>query len=676
MTDNVTVTACTAQRMKIEPVIINFLEFPDEADAYLDEENSSTIRSRTSKIISLSLKTYAYLIQRGLTAEKSISYFRNESHATALRKSHEISEWIWKHVQFQDSLGVSFAYEQSLVWYIRIFVHHFLWLLEIMHNATTTYEARVIRTCASSLLNVSGHMVGPRERYLTPVAEAFCEARGLTFEAIETRSIHHFKKSRREITRDIQGFIARRIVAPLVAPVYRSYLRRLRARHPVLFTARDYRMTDLAGSLAHEHSNLSIVLMREWGNLQGLAGLFGSKDGSPYDAEAWLGLLEQTAPEDRGSRHALQEVIKRLAAEIDGAGDVFSHRGVSFARFVKQKLEKGIGPLILSLHRRTATLRLLLDTLQPSAVLSPGNRDDDMFMGELCRGAGLPALLISHGSHVFPKSDLERIEWGEQGHRLLRAPYPFVALQSRLAEGFLKAFPSTSKGVRTGPVIWGSPVDRERSALLRQRMLNGDLSRRVIVHASTPKGRGVHRFHVYETPEEYVQSICDLVAAVEGLPDVHLVVKFRPSPDISLKDLQTLVPLFERVTLSVNESFLDVLGFAELLVSFSSTTIEEALQNCVPVLLYGCGGRYQHVPGVEVTSEVSCAPAAVYVVRRREHLANGIDRILAAHRAVPASEDLFEPFKYPEGERVLVSALLDPKQTVNQTLDRVCRDSF
>jgi hypothetical protein len=92
--------------------------------------------------------------------------------------------------------------------------------------------------------------------------------------------------------------------------------------------------------------------------------------------------------------------------------------------------------------------------------------------------------------------------------------------------------------------------------------------------------------------------------------------------------------------------------------------------------LYGCGGRYQHVPGVEVTPEVSCAPAAVYVVRRPEHLANGIDRILAVHRAVPASGDLFEPFKYPEGERVLMSALLDPKQTVNQALDRACCDSF
>ena len=111
-------------------------------------------------------------------------------------------------------------------------------------------------------------------------------------------------------------------------------------------------------------------------------------------------------------------------------------------------------------------------------MLSAGNRPDDVITGELCRGLDIPALLISHGSHIVPKTDLERIEWGEQGHRLLRAPYPFVALQSPLAEGFLEAFPSTSKGVRTGPLLWGSPVDRERSALLRRRMLDGNLSRR------------------------------------------------------------------------------------------------------------------------------------------------------------------------------------------------------
>ena len=33
-----------------------------------------------------------------------------------------------------------------------------------------------------------------------------------------------------------------------------------------------------------------------------------------------------------------------------------------------------------------------------------------------------------------------------------------------------------------------------------------------------------------------------------------------------------------------------------MLVSFSSTTIEEALVNDVPVLLYGGHGRYAHIP--------------------------------------------------------------------------------
>jgi hypothetical protein len=100
---------------------------------------------------------------------------------------------------------------------------------------------------------------------------------------------------------------------------------------------------------------------------------------------------------------------------------------------------------------------------------------------------------------------------------------------------------------------------------------------------------------------------------------------------------------------------------------YSSTTIEEALQNYVPVLLYGCGGRYQHIPGVEVTPEVACAPTAVYVVERPEHLANGIERILGMHNTIPASGELFETYRYPENERVQVSALLGLKEAATTT---------
>ena len=632
-------------------MVVAFFEFPDEVDAYRREKQFRDTGSTSTILISLNPQTHAHLRHLGHSPETSSSYFDSNSHAFALRKSKEISDWVWQRAQFQDNLGVSFAYTQSLVWYIRIFVHHCLWLIEIMHNATARHDAKGIQACASPARVPLGHVIGPRERYLGTLAERFGKTHGLEVELIGSPTANRVERSRREVFRDIQRFLAARILAPIAARAYRSYLRRLGARQPVLFTAHQYRMTNVAGVLTKERRDLSMVFMREWGNLQGLAGLFKSKDGSPYEAEAWLGLLEPRAPEEKGSRQSLQMLLKRLSAEIDAARDVFSYKGVSFAGLVNRKLDKGIGPFILGLHRRTATLRLLLDTLRPSTVLSTGSREDDMITGELCRAAGLPAMLISHGSHVFPKNDLERIEWGEQGHRLLRAPYPFVALQSPLAEDFLKAFPSTSRAVRTGPLVWGCPVDRKQSALLRQRLVGGNLARRVIVHASTPKGRGAHRLHVYETPDEYVQSICELVAAVKGLPDVHLVVKFRPSPDISVKDLQALMPPFERITVSVKEPFLDVLGFADLLVSFSSTTIEEALQNRVPVLMYGGSGRYQHVPGVELTPEASCPRAAVYVVRQPEHLTIGLRRILDTHTRGDTCEDLFAPYCFKDGDR-------------------------
>jgi hypothetical protein len=617
-----------------------FFEFPHEVDAYVKGHASSASHRSVPVLISLNPRTQAHLKRHGLAGETSLSYCTNDSHACALRQSQDISEWLWKRVQFKDNLGVSFAYAQSLVWFIRLFAHHCFFLLEIIRNATERHEAESLWVPLVLSRDLSGPLVGSRESYLAALAEAFARDRGLSVEPFQVRAAYRYG-SFGEAAKALQRHVAKRIVAPVAGPIYRRYLRSLGPRGLTLFTAGEYRMSDIARTLSRERPNLPSLMMREWGHAHELGNLFGMRNGSAYDAEVWLGLVETTASEDESSRYSLQVLLRDLGSEIGLAHGVFSFHGVSFAELVRLKLEQGIGPFILDLHRRAVTLYLLLDLLKPACVISAGNRADDMITGELCRASGIPAMLISHGSHVFPKSDLEKIEWGEQGHRLIRAPYPHVAVQSPLAEEFLSVLPPQGQRVRTGPLMWGRPVDRERSAVARRRLLGRDTSRSVIVHANTPKGRQNYRFHVYETPDEYVQTIQDLAAAVAGLPRVHLVVKFRPSQDITVEDLQTLVPFSERVTLSVNESFLDVLGIADLLVSFSSTTIEEALQNHIPVLLYGGGGRYQHVPGVEITPDKSCPLAAVYAVRQREYLAGALSGILDIHGLPRQKDPLF-----------------------------------
>ena len=138
-----------------------------------------------------------------------------------------------------------------------------------------------------------------------------------------------------------------------------------------------------------------------------------------------------------------------------------------------------------------------------------------------------------------------------------------------------------------------------------------------------------------------------MILAVNEIPKAYLIVKYRYRPLLlTVDELTSLLPQSDRYCISVNETFLDVLELADLLVSFSSTTIEEALQNRVPVLLYGGGGRYQHIEAFEVTPEKIVEPRAVYAVRRPEHLADGLRRVLEINGKAPLPAELFQEYVY------------------------------
>jgi hypothetical protein len=204
-------------------------------------------------------------------------------------------------------------------------------------------------------------------------------------------------------------------------------------------------------------------------------------------------------------------------------------------------------------------------------------------------------------------------------------------------------FPSASKRIRTGPLVIGNQVRKEYAQQLRQKLI-GDNTVRVVTHSSTPKGGRGLRFHIYETFNEYIQSIKELAETVEDIPETHLIVKFRPSECISIENIKTLVPFSDKVTLSVDEPFLDVLGFTDLLVSFTSTTIEEALMNRVPVLLYGARGRnhYLDAPRYQPGMELPISP--VYAIDEPSHLSRGIEEILDKVQNLETTA--FDPYCY------------------------------
>ena len=109
---------------------------------------------------------------------------------------------------------------------------------------------------------------------------------------------------------------------------------------------------------------------------------------------------------------------------------------------------------------------------------------------------------------------------------------------------------------------------------------------------------------------------------------------------------------------SVNEPLLDVLGFTDLLVSFSSTVIEEALQNRVPVLLYGGDGRYQHIKATTIYTGDAPGPSAVYHVKEYKDLPYALRYILDTCPRRRLKDELFAPYVYKPEQVTSISEFL------------------
>ena len=640
--------------MAKESSALMFLEYPDEADAYLSHPISKDGQFSSSVVVALRPATRAYLMRRGHGAENTLPYLTPTSRTRALNKSAELTRWIRTRFDFEDNWGVRADYAENLVWYIRSLINYLLCSLEILDNGVANHRAGTVGVCISKSKDPSGPMLNKGERYFGTVAERFAAARGLELQPIRVR----MRPSPRDHARSVLRYLVTVLAPnPLVARLHRYRLRRLGNRGPVLFTSQYYRMNVLAGRMCQEQGALPI-LMSDWGSKWSLGWPVSMGVMPPFAGEARLSLLEPLAHEDRGSRRRLEVVLESFAEEVSRATDVFCHFGISFADIVACKVRQGIGPSILGLHRRAAVIRLLLQTLRPSLVFANGCRVDDMITGELCEAESIPAMMITHGSHPPPSNDGDGYELGEHGRRLINAPFGYTALQSPVAERFRKVFPTETVGLRTGPLNWATASDRGPSIALRDRMLGGEGSNRVIVHAGTPKWMRGIRFHVYETPDEYVQGICDLASAVEQVPDARLIVMFRPSPELSLDDLKALVAFSERVMVSVDEPLVDVLGFADLLVSFSSTVIEEALQNRVPVLLYGGDGRYQHIGAPSITTGEAPGPSPVYHVKECNDLPYALQYILDTCSGQALGDNLYVGYVYRSEQVVQLPELV------------------
>ena len=290
-------------------------------------------------------------------------------------------------------------------------------------------------------------------------------------------------------------------------------------------------------------------------------------------------------------------------------------------------------------HGLVAGMENLLETAGCRAVvLNALHWGADVALAEAAGRRGAKRFLISHGTHApggTLAADAEQRALADG--QLVSVLADTAVCQSPHADALAHQMLPGTERAAFRPTMWGYKKLPDRPG-----------GKRRILHAGTYKKLIGLRPWIYETSSEYADGLARLVRAVESLGDADLVIRFRPMAECDLNALRHFLPRSDCYEIKSDGAFLDDLAEADLLVSYASTTIEEALDARRPVLLWGGSARCRHLPS-RTEAPTPASRGAVYAADDDEGLAKLLGPILDCHAGAPLTEAELEGHVWPAG---------------------------
>lgn len=630
-----------------------FLGFVDEARLFLNrflDEIRSVPDGFT--IISFHPLVKSYLLKHGIASTDSFHHCPTLSHQRLLTVLEKYTEQVRKDCRLRDSFGIEESYVDNLLFHLRAILSQWLYQVEVISNAIEGCEPEVIITVGSEEPNTArSPWVESNERYVTGIVSQICSKRKIPLKRLPIRIVSNgLKRNVAKWSKEILIRILYTFLQKTIKP----------KQNLIVAPAIDFKMEDVLKDLKREMgSEYSFAVI----NLPYKKAMQKTFIDFLRDGEIGYNYLPCPVSRKVSFSRAFIEEKNKLRTRLYNLMDEWSYRDVSPASWLKRKYQFALEPEVIdATYSFTVNLNEYLDKWKPVFVLAQHSRMLSAVLGELCKLKYIPSLMIPHGSFTPISDEYSKKEWRENALGLITTTYKYVAIQTPMAKRFLSDIPARSEPIITGPLLFGRKVGSANNVMQLRKQCADDEDK-IILHAGTPKPRRAPRFLNYEAIDEYVDGLISLVNAVNKLRGVRLVIRFRPIDELSTEELKDLLPRSSSYSIASGGDFANYLSIADLLISYSSTTIEEALQNDIPVLVFNKYNRYQHIIGTVLSSEsTEISPSAVYNVNSEKDLLFGLRWILSNHllKKIPPA-DLFKKYKYSTNETVKLSKFIQNK---------------
>lgn len=466
------------------------------------------------------------------------TYFNNDSHQYLLEKSENIRNII------RDALIIK--YNQNSIYSLRI------WFSNLFLKEFVNFKLKIIYSIIKviEIYNFKDAIfMSPDEYFNNEIIKFIFDSKKIPLEIFTTKiSKKKYKKKLNYLLPQLNNFL-------------------FNLKSNVLITSKNYNCYEIAKNNINNNSKI-FILSENTSITSSLKNFFFNKLRTIIVIPIMLKKISYKFNNDH---------FKKNFPEI---------LNFNFCNIFEKKLIELYESKFEQTLKKCEFLSNLFTNQSPRAIFSTDSDYINGFIGEYSYLFNFHSFCITHGTHTFPKNNNEFLYQKEIGENVILNSYPYIISQSIFCDKFLEKFTLNSKIIKTKPLVYNF----------------GNFSppfNKTILHASTTKTENSYKFWGVETIEEYISSIVD-VHEVTQSQGFKLIVKPHPSLKkiLTLQELQNLLDI-DDIHFTDN-NFNQCLKLSDILVSFSSTTIEETLYNKKPVILYDRNNRYNHLDAQEL----------------------------------------------------------------------------
>jgi len=636
------------------------LEFIDEAKYLLSKYGKDFFLCKDVVVICLYPKVGVFLKRKGIKSKDTLDYLDNDAQHRIVLKTEEITKLLMQNIHIEDGFGIKRGYEEECLHHLRMYINHFLCIIEILGGIKNKHQPIEFYCCLPKNRNgmyTNNVFIQNEERFLGFIARDFCRTNGISFNG------HYLQTKKSNLFVSLTTALVSKIAQLIVLAEYGLAISKKHSdEKTIVVPAHSYNMGILLKQIKERHDRIRCVMV-----MDGMPSLKGEifktrliltnylkkfRKKNILNTVIFLDSIKCFFRKDFNQQNIIRKEFVNFRDTISyRLKEALFYEKVPFYSYLAEKIDNGLKKEMLNLQHNTLVLHGLLKRLQPKLLMAMYSRGIYHMMGELSHDLGFNSLSISHGTHVVPHNEFERIENYHLGTGVILNTFKYVAVQTPCANKFLDYHRDGRSRLICGPLLYAE-VKKETRDKKRKEILGAAQHKgRIIIHATTQKLRTGMRFHITETLDEYISGLADIVNAVNELDDVFFILRPHPACDLSEEDFYMSLPRCNRFKIINKGSFSDILSVGDLLISYSSTCIEEALQNRIPVILFDKWKRYNHFNIKETTQADTLNRQSAYYLTNPQLLVKSISRILDIFDTNPLQDGDLVDYKYPKQYR-------------------------